>query len=60
LPADATSFDDWQVIDRAEVARARPNRLRSKFTTREAMTDVINEHRSTSPTDDDVTVADEQ
>ncbi|WP_194166898.1 FAD-dependent oxidoreductase [Mycolicibacterium sp. P9-22] len=41
----ATSFDDWLVVDRAEVAQARPNRLRSKFTAWEAISDVIAEHR---------------
>ncbi|MFJ9005515.1 FAD-dependent oxidoreductase [Streptomyces canus] len=54
LPADAVSFEDWKAIDRAEVARARPDRLRWKFTTREEMAGVVENYRGTTlpdPTD---------
>jgi ferredoxin--NADP+ reductase len=44
----ATSFDDWTCIDRAEIGRARPNRLRTKFTSWSAMSAVIAEHRRTA------------
>ncbi|MFI7294879.1 FAD-dependent oxidoreductase [Streptomyces sp. NPDC050121] len=48
LPPDAVSFEGWKAIDRAEVARARPDRLRWKFTTREEMADVVETHRGTT------------
>ncbi|MFI7131364.1 FAD-dependent oxidoreductase [Nonomuraea sp. NPDC050153] len=50
LPPDAVSFKDWEAIDRAEIARARSDRLRWKFTTREEMADVVESHRgATAP-----------
>jgi ferredoxin--NADP+ reductase len=48
LHSAATSFDDWTSIDRAETLRARPNRLRTKFTSWSAMSEVIAEHRRTA------------
>ncbi|KAA0084644.1 hypothetical protein CIW52_11725 [Mycolicibacterium sp. P9-64] len=45
LPAEANTFDDWVGIDRAEVARARPDRLRTKFTSWSEMADAIAAHR---------------
>lgn len=41
LPAASTTFDDWTAVDRAEVDRARPGRVRRKFTAWSEMTDVI-------------------
>ncbi|MDX2546857.1 FAD-dependent oxidoreductase [Streptomyces sp. WI04-05B] len=37
LPASAVSFQAWQRIDDAEIRRARPDRCRSKFTTRDGL-----------------------
>ncbi|WP_327743461.1 FAD-dependent oxidoreductase [Streptomyces europaeiscabiei] len=34
LPASAVDFEAWQRIDDAEIRRARPDRCRTKFTTR--------------------------
>lgn len=45
LCSTATTFDDWTLIDRAETGRAQPNRLRAKFTSWSAMSEVIAEHR---------------
>jgi ferredoxin/flavodoxin---NADP+ reductase len=45
LPTAATTFDDWSSIDRAESAQARPDRVRTKFTSWSAMADVIADHR---------------
>ncbi|WP_081821400.1 FAD-dependent oxidoreductase [Rhodococcus sp. UNC23MFCrub1.1] len=41
LPPTSTTFDDWTVIDHAEVGRARPGRVRHKFTTWSDMADII-------------------
>ncbi|MEU9890603.1 FAD-dependent oxidoreductase [Sphaerisporangium sp. NPDC051011] len=35
LPASAVSIDGWKRIDDAEIRRARPDRCRTKFTTRD-------------------------
>lgn len=35
LPTDTVSFDAWRRIDTAELDRARPDRCRTKFTTRD-------------------------
>jgi ferredoxin--NADP+ reductase len=48
LPPDFTTFEDWTSIDRAELARARPKRVRAKFTSWQAMSAVIAENRRTS------------
>jgi len=45
LCSAATSFDEWTTIDQAETLRARPNRLRTKFTSWSAMSEVIADHR---------------
>ncbi|SFO04686.1 ferredoxin--NADP+ reductase [Streptomyces sp. cf124] len=37
LPASAVSFEAWQRIDEAEIRRARPDRCRTKFTTRDEL-----------------------
>ncbi|MGW2888843.1 FAD-dependent oxidoreductase [Streptomyces griseoruber] len=37
LPASVVSFEAWQRIDGAEVRRARPDRCRTKFTTRDEL-----------------------
>ncbi|MEU0804057.1 hypothetical protein [Streptomyces sp. NPDC005970] len=37
LSASAVSFEAWQHIDDAEIRRARPDRCRTKFTTRDAL-----------------------
>lgn len=50
----ATSFDDWLVVDRAEVAQARPNRLRSKFTAWQSMSAVVAQHRRGVTVDDTI------
>ncbi|MFC8178824.1 FAD-dependent oxidoreductase [Rhodococcus sp. NPDC057297] len=39
LPTTAITFDDWTQIDRAEIERARPGRVRRKFTAWSDMTD---------------------
>ncbi|WP_232715935.1 FAD-dependent oxidoreductase [Gordonia metallireducens] len=41
LPDGVTDYADWCAIDHAEVGRALPGRCRTKFTSREAMLDVI-------------------
>ncbi|MBY6414408.1 FAD-dependent oxidoreductase [Rhodococcus sp. BP-252] len=41
LPDSAITFDDWTRIDRAEIERARPGRVRRKFTAWSDMTDHI-------------------
>lgn len=56
----ATSFDDWMSIDRAETMRARPNRMRTKFTSWSEMSEVIAEHRTTRPSHDGANAAPEQ
>ncbi|WP_301122223.1 FAD-dependent oxidoreductase [Mycolicibacterium fortuitum] len=48
LPPDFTTFEDWASVDRAELARARPKRVRAKFTSWQAMSAVIAESRRTS------------
>jgi ferredoxin/flavodoxin---NADP+ reductase len=48
FPSDTTTFDDWASIDRAETARARPDRIRTKFTSWSAMADVVAQHRRTT------------
>jgi len=48
FPSNATTFNDWASIDRAETARARPDRVRAKFTSWSAMSEVIAEHRRTT------------
>lgn len=37
LPTDHVTFDGWKRIDGAEIARARPGRCRTKFSTREEL-----------------------
>ncbi|MEU1519051.1 FAD-dependent oxidoreductase [Streptomyces sp. NPDC005811] len=37
LPASAVDFEAWRRIDDAEIRRARPDRCRTKFTTREEL-----------------------
>ncbi|MFJ9562729.1 FAD-dependent oxidoreductase [Streptomyces fuscichromogenes] len=37
LPASAVGFEAWQRIDDAEIRRARPDRCRTKFTTRDEL-----------------------
>lgn len=37
LPPSVVSFEAWQRIDGAEVRRARPDRCRTKFTTRDEL-----------------------
>ncbi|TQR82401.1 hypothetical protein D8S82_32285 [Mycobacterium hodleri] len=51
LPQHASSFADWTSIDRAETARARPNRLRTKFTSWSDMSAAIAQQPAT-PTRD--------
>ncbi|ANY22185.1 hypothetical protein BCM27_04630 [Gordonia terrae] len=45
LPPTSTTFDDWTLIDRAEVGRARPGRVRRKFTTWTEMSDVVRDSK---------------
>jgi ferredoxin--NADP+ reductase len=59
-PSDATTFADWASIDRAETARARPDRVRTKFTSWSAMAEVIAEHRRATSDPGGVNVAAEQ
>lgn len=50
--ADATTFADWKNIDRAETARARPNRLRTKFTSWSDMAAAIAEQQHSTSAHD--------
>jgi ferredoxin--NADP+ reductase len=45
LPSTSTTFSDWSAVDTAEVARARPGRVRRKFTAWAEMVDVIAESK---------------
>ncbi|WP_196248671.1 FAD-dependent oxidoreductase [Rhodococcoides fascians] len=60
LPSSATTFDDWTAIDRAEVARTRPDRVRRKFTAWSEMTDLVAASRHATSTRDDNTAVHEQ
>ncbi|MEH3143177.1 MAG: hypothetical protein PGN37_24055 [Mycobacterium kyogaense] len=46
----ATTFADWTVLDRAETMRARPNRVRTKFTSWPAAAQAVVEYRRRTAT----------
>src|SRR6201999_3860522 len=55
--SDATTFAAWASIDRAETVRARPDRIRTKFTSWSAMAEVVAEHRRATSDPGGVNVA---
>ncbi|WP_172511535.1 FAD-dependent oxidoreductase [Glutamicibacter mishrai] len=46
LTQTPVSFSDWKAIDEAEITRARPGRIRQKFTSWSEMSDVVAQTRS--------------
>ena len=50
LPTYATTYADWQAIDRAELGMATPERCRRKLTSREQIAVAISAATSTTPT----------